>query len=154
MVFQAPLRDMVTESDRLVSPPWKDFFTLLKKILDPLGVEKSFTLVNNQALAAEITGLAFDSSNTKQAIIEYFVQRVTTGGGAVELHETGLLYAVWQQTTEAWSISNGVGYPEDAGIVFSIATSGTVGNVKYTTTNETGTASVSKLSYRVRSMVG
>jgi hypothetical protein len=98
-----------------------------------------------------LTTKALDYTKTKQALIEYFVQRVTTGGGATELLESGILHAVWKPTTAAWSLSQGDSYPSDAGITFSITTDG---NVEYTTTNISGTASISKITFRVRSMVG
>ena len=153
-VFRPPLTTEVVDNKNIITEPWSQFFSLLKDRLDPMGVEKTFELVNNQAAYANITGLSFNSTVLKHAIIEYFVQRVTTGGGAVELHEAGVLRAVWQQTSATWAISQGDAAPDDAGITFGIATSGTVGNVQYQTTNETGTASVSKISYRVRTMAG
>jgi len=150
-LLQVPYRDKPAGSDGLLSIPWQQFFTLLKRVVDPLGVEKTFELANNQAAAVDIEGLAFNSDTTKQSLIEYFVQRITTGVGAVELTESGVLHSVWQVTSATWSISQGDFYPEDAGITFTITAAG---KVKYTTTNVTGTPSISKISYRVRSMAG
>lgn len=150
-ILQLPLKDSALDGSGRLTPPWEKFFQLIKKMLDPLGVEETVTLNNNQVAAADVEGLRFDSDKVKEARIEYFVQRVTTGGGAVELTESGTLHCVWQPTSSSWSLSQGDFYPEDAGITFSITAAG---KVQYTTTNITGTASISKLSFRVRTMVG
>jgi hypothetical protein len=112
--------------------------------------QTDFTIVNNQSTAANITGLSFSSASVKSAIIEYFAQRITTSTGAVELVETGSLIASYLPTSNTWQITR-LPSDGDVGLTFSITAGG---QVQYTSTNITGTASISKFSFRVRTMAG
>lgn len=141
-----PYQTPIADGSGLVQRAWSFFFRGVQSAIDPLGVEKYFTLVNNQALAANIDGLAFDFAKVGQVTVDYLIQRVTTGGGAQEKIETGTFYLAYLPTSNLWVLSGG---PSSAGITLSPTAAGAV---QYTSSNLTGTASISKLTFRARTL--
>jgi len=84
-------------------------------------------LANNQTVSADVSGLAFDTSEVLSVQIDYFIQRQAT----VSVVEEGRLNAVfngsdWKLTAESTS---------DAGVDFTITAAG---QVQYTTTDLAG----------------
>lgn len=147
-VFEVPFQDKILIESGELNSAWQKFFRVIQENLNPLGREQYFDLLNNQAVAANIEGLSFNKARTGYALVEYLVQRVTTGGGATELIEAGSLRCVYKPTSNAWVLTEMPSPgPDNAGIVFSITAEG---QVQYTTSNITGTASISKLIYRSR----
>lgn len=147
--LKVPSNDLVLEGN-LISRVWRSFFDLIKRKLDPLGEEQSFQLTNNLGVAADITGLTFDKAGVSQAIIDYVIQRVTTGGGATELIEAGIKYVVYKPTTAAWAIGTfGTPGPGASGVTLTITATG---QVQYTSSNITGTASISRIVWRARTL--
>lgn len=144
--IEVPYRDYVANPDGLISRTWSTFFRNIQSALSPLGIEKYFELVNNQGVAAEIEGLTFDKARVGQAAVDYLIQRVTTSTGATELVETGTFFVVYKPTSDTWVLSSG---PTTAGITLTVTAAG---KVKYTSTNITGTASISKFTYRARTL--
>ncbi len=106
------------------------------------GTPTAFTLANNQSSAADVTGLLFDGTLTQSFVVEYFIYRKTTSTGATELSSRGMMIGAYSPVAATWEMSVGpqVG---DAGITFSITAAG---QVQYSSTNITGTASVSKMT--------
>lgn len=150
--FDVPYRTPIAEKSGLLSVTWEWFFRSVWERLYPLGIEKQFTLVNNQATPADITSMRFDKRGVSQATVTYLVQRVTTGGSAAELIESGILIFVYRPTDDDWDI-NVVNeeLPDDAGVDFTITADG---QVQYTTTDETGTPQISNLFWRVSTLAG
>lgn len=129
---------------------WSWFFRAVQERLRPLGIESFFDLANGQASAADIDGLNFDSGTVSQATIDYLVQRVTTSTGATEEIESGILIATYNPTSEDWNLhAVDENNPDDAGITFSITSEG---QVQYTTDTITGTASISRIVWRARTL--
>jgi hypothetical protein len=150
--FEVPIRDPISNEAGMISRAWETFFRFIQQVVDPLGIEKFFNITNNQTTAADIIGLNLSSKAISQAIVEYLVQRVTTGAGAVELIESGVIHAVYKPTSNIWVIfTMGTPGPSVSGITFSI---NALGQVKYTSTSVTGTASISKLTFRIRTLAG
>lgn len=150
--IEVPFKTRVLLPSGFLSNVWTKFFQTLFDRINSLGVEKSFDLVNNQSGAADITGMRFDYRAVSAVYVDYLVQRVTTGGGAIEKIEAGILVLAYEPTSDSWALTTiGTPGPDDAGITFSITATG---QVQYTTTNETGTASISKLYYRARTIAG
>ena len=150
--FRPPYRDQLVDDSGLVTRPWELFFRIIAAIVEPLGVEKYFALENNISVAKDITGLNFNSDSVSHGIVEFFIQRVTTGTGATELITSGLFHVVYKPTTSAWALTViGTPGPSISGITFSITAAG---QVQYTSSNITGTASISKISYRTRTISG
>ncbi len=146
ITIQAPIKTPITDENGNLSRPWGVYLLEIEKALVPLGIEKYFELVNNTAVAADIEGLSFDKQKVSQASVDYLIQRVTTGGGAVEKIETGTFYLAYLPTSNNWVLSS---VPSTAGVTLTV-TSG--GQVQYTSSNETGTASISKLTYKARTL--
>lgn len=143
---EVPRRDRVSDEGGIISRVWENFFRAIQKALDPLGTEKSFELSNNVAVAADVEGLSFDKATVSQAAVDYLIQRVTTGGGAVEQIETGTFFVVFKPTSNSWALSSG---PTTAGITLTITATG---QIRYTSTNIAGSASISKLTFRSRTL--
>lgn len=106
-------------------------------LLPHLKANKSFSFTNNQAVAANVTGLLLDSSSEKAAVIEYVIFR----DGTADLFESGVIKAHfngtdWDHTLERQG---------DAGVSFSI-TSG--GQIQYTSTDNAG-SSAETITYQL-----
>lgn len=144
--FDVPYKNPVITNDGLVDRAWSLFFRGVQQALSPLGTEKAFSLVNNQSSAADIEGLVFDYTKVGQVSVDYLIQRVTTSTGATELIEAGTFYLAYKPTSNAWALSGG---PSTAGITLSVTAAG---QVRYTSSNITGTASISKITYRARTL--
>lgn len=110
----------------------------------------SATLTNNTAVAANVTGLTFAASSVKTAFIEYEIYRETTGGGAAEYREAGMLLATYRPTANSWTLTELFNGGQLAGVDFTI-TGTTTGQIKYTSTNEAGTPGTFTMKWRVRS---
>lgn len=150
--FDVPYQDAVVDNKRFLTTTWTNFFRSLYERLSPLGIERSFPLVNNQAAPADIDGLKVNSRAVSFATFDYLVQRVTTGVGATELIESGTINLTYRPTDEDWDRSVVIGeLPDDAGIEFTVTADG---QVQYTTSNITGTASISRVIWRMRTMAG
>lgn len=146
--FQVPYRDQLTNSAGFLSQAWTDFFRSLRDRLEPLGVERVVPLSNNIASATDIEGLSFNKANTSQAIVDYIIQRVTTGSGATESVAGGSFTVVYKPTSNSWVLTGG---PTTVGVTLSITSSG---QVQYTSTNITGTAYISRIVFRARVLAG
>jgi hypothetical protein len=95
-------------------------------------IETSFTLANNQAVAANVTGLVIDSASYKAAHIFVRIQRKTDSSEVVSV---GVLKAVYRTATTTWEILDELS-GDYTGVTFSITSAG---QVKYTSTNIAGT---------------
>lgn len=109
----------------------------------------SFTIANNQAAAADVTGLLFNGTSVKMAIVDYRIRRRTTGGGAEERVQGGSFVALYKATAATWSITPGPQSGDDAGVEFSITNAG---QVQYVSDNQAGTPDESILKYTVRAL--
>lgn len=146
-MLNPPFRDRISNEMGFVSPSWTSYFNILTKIVSPLGSEKSFSLKNNLAVAEDIEGLSFTSKVTSHAVVEYLIQRVTDTN---EVITAGMFHAVYKPTSNNWSIvAIGTPGPSSSGITFSITASG---QVQYTSTNVTGVQSISKITWRARTL--
>lgn len=146
----APTKDPITGDDSMATKPWVDFFSSVAEAIVPLGTEKYFQLVNNQTSAATVTGLSFSKKSISQAIVDFLIQRVTTGSGATEIVTSGTFHLVYKPTSDSWAlVIMGAPGPSTSGITFTVTA---LGQVQYTSTNITGTASISKLAFRYRTL--
>ena len=151
-ILRIPYEDAMADAAFKITRPWQLLFRQIKSLLDPMGLEQSFEIVNNQASAADITGMSLNKEQVSSAIVEYLIQRVTTGGGAVELIAGGMFHLVYKPTSDSWAIQAiGTPGPSSSGVTFSVTSAG---QVQYTSTNETGTASISKIYFRMRTFGG
>jgi hypothetical protein len=141
-----PFSDPVVESDsRTLTRAWEQFFRKIQDVVNYSSDEQSFTLVNNQAGAADLTPLTFDYRYTSQAVIEYVIQRTSS---SAELIQTGMKIVVYKPRANTWSILEyGTSGPDASGVTFTITSSG---QVQYTTTNQGGTIALSRIVFRVR----
>lgn len=107
--------------------------------------ELSFTLANNQTTWADITGLVLPAGKIGM-LIDYTIQRVTTSTGAVELIETGRISV--SKLSASCRLTT-LPSDEDAGISFDVTSAG---QVQYKSTNITGTPSISKITFKIRTL--
>jgi hypothetical protein len=151
-VLKIPDFEKIVDMSGFLSARWRDFFQLMIDIISPLGVEKYFEIANNQFEAANVTGLKVNSLKTSQAIVDYLIQRITTGTNPVELLESGTFHLVYRPTDEAWvKLAYGSPGPDTSGVTLTVTADG---QVQYTSTLVDGTASISKLIYRMRTLSG
>ena len=101
------------------------------------------TISNNQAAPLAIAGLSFDSTKYISATMSVMISIQTDT--PTELVEQLTLKAVWRPKTATWDIRASVSDFDDSGVVFSIVTTGTVGQVKYTSGSISGANYVGKL---------
>ncbi len=150
--FDVPFRERVLDAIGLLSSPWTWFFKSVYERLYPLGIERSFALVNDQAAPADVIGLKVNARGVSQAFVEYLIQRVTTGGSAIELIETGLFTLSYRPTDESWDLEViHEEQPDDSGVDFTVTADG---QVQYTSTDATGDPSISRMFWRLRTLAG
>ncbi len=144
-----PYLEQVLDASGMLTRIWQNLFRYLQNTIDPLGVEKTFSIENNKAVATNIDGLIFDSSKVSQVFIDYVIQRITS---STELVESGVLRAVYLPTSLTWSlVTVGTTGPSVSGVTFTIDATG---RIKYTSTNIAGTPVTSTLSIRARTLSG
>lgn len=110
--------------------------------------ETSFTIANNQSAAANVTGLAFAGASIRSFVVDYQIYRNTTGGGATELAEAGILIGTYSTVAGTWEMQQApvVG---DAGVTLTITSAG---QIQYTSSNMTGTPASSTMKFKYRTM--
>ncbi len=109
----------------------------------------SFTIVNSQVSAADVTGLLFAGADVKAAIIDYRIRRYSTGGSGEERVEVGSMIASYKAAAATWTLTTLASAGDDAGVTFSI-TSG--GQVQYTSDTLPGTPGESIMKFTARTM--
>lgn len=107
-----------------------------------------FVIANNQSSPSNVTGLSFDGTVVRSFEVTYQLYRKTTSTGAMELAESGKLFGVYSTVAGTWEMSAGPAVGS-AGVTFSITNAG---QVQYTSTNITGTASVSDMKFKASTM--
>jgi hypothetical protein len=104
-------------------------------------VQNSFTIANNQGVAAAVTGLLLPAE-TRTAVIDYQIYRLTTSTGAVEILDRGQITV--NHYAASWAIDWTSTGPNNVGVEFSI-TSG--GQVNYVSSNIAGTPNTSEMKF-------
>lgn len=143
-----------TVASQGTSPPWGDdqqdlLLALVQVAQNTVGagdiLTTSFNIVNNTSSAANVSGLSFDTSTVRSAIVQYSIYRTSS---TTEQSEVGHLYLTYKSTAASWEIAQS--YAGDSGVVFSI-TSG--GQVKYTSTNFSGVSYSGKLKFNAKAFL-
>lgn len=150
--FDVPYRNPLIERSGMLTTAWTNFFRSLFDRLLPLGAERSCQIANNQSGAADVVGLKVNARAVSQAVVDYLIQRVTTSTGATELVESGIFILAYRPTDEDWDLSIvSEETPDDAGVDFSVTADG---QVQYTSSDITGTPSISRVLWRMRTLAG
>lgn len=137
------------------NPPWGESLTTafeaLATIVATLSgtgdiLTTSFTVANNIASATNITGLSFDTSVVRSAIVYYSIYRSTLT--PTEVSECGQLILTYSSIANTWEmVQFGVGL---SGVNFTITTAG---QIQYTSTNLIGSSYSGKLKFNAKSFV-
>jgi len=122
---------------------WQEFLRAVSSVVDYIGTEKSFSLLNNNATPANITGLKFDKGYSSCVFIEYLIQRVTL---STESNESGIFWIQYNPKADTWTLLNG---PSTSGITLSVTASGAV---QYVSTSISGTQKLSRIVFRKREL--
>lgn len=104
---------------------------------DRISNKSTFTMVNNQSVAADVTGVTIDSSADVIIKIVYAAERL----GTADLREHGLLEIQYNGT----DFDVAQEFVGDAGLAFTVTAGG---QLQYTTTDNTGSSS-EKLHYQI-----
>jgi len=119
--FDVPYKDKIQDKSGIVATSWSYFFRSIWERLYALGQEKSFVIVNNQVAAADLVGMVFSSKGVTQVVVDFLIQRVTTGASAVELIESGFFILTYRPTLAEWQITLiQTDTPDDSGVEFTI----------------------------------
>lgn len=121
--------------------------TVLNDVVGPADIlTTSFTIANNQSSVANVTGLVFDNTEVRSAIVSYSISRSTT---TTEYSECGQLMLTRNSSAGTWEMARyAVG---DAGVVFSVTNAG---QVQYTSSNmSSGTGYASKLKFNAKAFL-
>ncbi len=148
--FEVPYRSEVVDARGYLSEKWQYFFRILQQTVASIGTEKSFPIVNEQILPANIEGLSFDSGDFSQVIVDYLIQRITTGTNPVEKIESGTFHLVYRPTSETWvMVQVGSPGPDTSGVTLTVTTDG---QAQYISTLVDGSPSISRIVYRARTL--
>lgn len=133
------------------SPPWgedlTDIILALTEVANNVAgtgdiTKTTFLFANNQASAANITGLSFDSSLIRGAIVDYSIYRSTS---LAEESETGQIYLNYKSTANTWEFAQVAS--GSCGITLSITS---LGQMQYTSTNLSGTSYSGKIVFTAK----
>jgi hypothetical protein len=102
----------------------------------------SFTIVNNQASAADVTGMSFDGATEPSFTLDYFISRTSS---LESYAQAGKLRGAYNATTSTWYLSDDFS-GQNSGVTFSITSAG---QVQYVSSNVTGTSYVGLLNWEV-----
>jgi hypothetical protein len=99
-----------------------------------------------------LNNLKLNKSYVSHAIVDFLIQRVTTSTGATELIEHITYAFVYKPTSLSWEkVAIVDNLPDNSGVDIFVLSDG---SVYYNATLITGTASISKIHYRSRTMGG
>jgi hypothetical protein len=106
-------------------------------------VTGSTPIVNNQLSPAQIPGLLFDPTKIRSFALNYTIYRNTTGSGATEVAESGMILGVYSSVAGTWQITPfAVG---NSGVNLTIYNP--TGQMNYTSSDLSGTPGTSKMSW-------
>ena len=129
---------------------YRDFFNLLRTagiaVENFLGsafiTETSVTISNTQSSAANVTGLVFDSSSVKSAIIYATIRRKTDDA---EVVSTGVLIAQYSAKDLTWYLIDQLSGLLDDGVELDITSAG---QVQYTSDTVPGANYSGAMSFK------
>jgi len=111
----------------------------------PVPIPEALAAINNNQVApTDVTGMTVDSSLYRGATVWYQVTRETATN---ELVGQGYLSLVWKPGALVWDISVGPEGPDAHGVDFTITTTGTVGQVQYTSSNMAGAGYTGQIEF-------
>lgn len=97
--------------------------------------ETTFNVANNVASVTDITGLVFNPSTVRSAVIDYSIYRTTSSAELAEKGTVELIYKNGGTIGSKWSIGR-VFFGDDAGIIITMTDGG---QAQYVSTNIAGT---------------
>lgn len=98
----------------------------------------------------DVTNLKFNKRGVSVAFVDFLIQRVTTSTGATELIEAGCFQVAYSPTSDDWDLTFiGSPGPDDSGVDLSVDSNG---QVQYVSSSITGTDSISKITWRARTL--
>lgn len=131
--------------------PWGEQLSdLLQTIVDVANnsvgpndiLTTSFSIANNVSSATNVNGLNFDPSQVRSAIINYSLYRHTNSN---ELSECGQILITYKTTAGTWELAQT--YAGSSGVTFTITNTG---QIKYTSTNVSGSSYTGKMKFNAR----
>lgn len=105
-------------------------------------VQANITILNNQAVAQNVSNLVFDGAITNKFIVDYGLFRSTDSSS---LAQAGRLRGVYNEDAAEWYISDDYS-GQNAGVTFTITNGG---QIQYTSSNLAGANYVGTLEYRI-----
>ncbi|MEO0273436.1 MAG: hypothetical protein ABIM30_10225 [candidate division WOR-3 bacterium] len=112
----------------------------------PGDIINSVSIINNNVTTpSDVLGMQFSNANTRSARVTYQVKRQVTGNILIQ---SGTLYLDWNPQTSSWTITEDF-TAGNAGITFSVTASG---QVRYTTTNMTGSGYQGEISFSAKTL--
>jgi len=101
------------------------------------------TLINAQAVAADVVGFTMDSATVKAKICFYDIERKTD---TANKQETGILFITRDTADNIWRLSKMSVHDDDMGVTLTtVVSAGTVSKLQYVTDNMAGGAYDGKL---------
>jgi hypothetical protein len=123
--------------------------TVLGSLAGPNDIlQTEANIANGQSLAMPATaglvaGLSFDPTVVRGAKVDYNVYRLTTGSGAEELVEQGIMLISYKPVAMTWDLV--IMSSQSSGVTFTISSTG---QVYYTSTTMTGVNPTGSIVFR------
>lgn len=137
-----PYTTPIVEVGGLLSKAWQEILKFLKIIIDPLGIERSYNLLNNIAVPTKINGLRFSPRHIA-SFCDYVTVRTTSTNERVSAGTFRVIYRSKAQTFTLTPDPNAG--PDVTGVTLSINNDG---EVFYVSTNLAGIQETFKISIR------
>lgn len=126
---------------------WNDIRTALMNAFGNGIVEETqFTIADNVAAYADVTGLLFDSDEVRSVKIEYSIYR--TNGTSIERREMGTLTLTYKPVAGAWTYARVTDTEDDALNIDDGLICNSAGQVQYKS-DSVGATYVGKMKYKV-----
>ncbi len=115
-------------------------------------LETTFTIANNQAVAADVTGLTFNTGAVRSAEISYSIIRSSSSTltGKTEAGTMTLIYDSAAAAGSMWQLAQGPISGPGAGVTFTVEDDG---QVQYTSSDIGATSYAGQMRFRAKTIL-
>jgi hypothetical protein len=111
---------------------------------------QSLDILNNQASAQNLAGIAFPSTAVRSFALNYTIYRSTAT--PTSKAEVGTLTAVFNDLQNDWVVQRGFS-GDDSGVTFTIDNTSNAGQLKYTSSNISGASYSGKITLSAKALL-
>lgn len=147
-----PIRETGRTAGRVAAAWFNTLRTAILELQSLVGtgsiVPTDFTIANNQASAANVTGLVFSSADTKSVKVTADIRRKTaTASSEVVAHH--ILFLQYRDQTSTWEVASSEAKGDDSGVTLTVTS---VGQVQYVSTSIAGSSYTGTMRFKAETI--